>query len=197
MKRIYFATMFFLVSVFILAGCGTSKNNESTGLFLFSKEILQKVESFTESYEDDVLSLKYPSNWKATTPIMGTKFIIIKEDYTFEPNTNMNIVEKKSEPMFKDASVDVIKKEFPKALNRMGITDIEFVKVEKALWQGYTGLYIEYTGEYKNQNMHYVQYYYDNGAKNVGVTFTVDEREWQMAKDDVQSIASSIVFKED
>lgn len=61
---------------------------------------------------------------------MGAKFIILKEDYLYEPNTS-NIMERKLYPTFANSSVEAIEKEFPKALLKMGISNVNFVKIKK------------------------------------------------------------------
>lgn len=192
MKRSCFLGIL-LLSIFLLVGCGNS-DRKSTGLFLFSADDFKKAESFTKEHEDDLLVLRYPQNWREEMPVMGAKFIIMKEDYVHAPNTSMNIVQRKSDPRFADASIETIKKEFPKALLSKGITKVKFVQIQRDTWQDQLGMCMEYTGSYKGEEIHYMQYFRDNGKNITVITFTIDEREWQETENEVKSIAASIIF---
>lgn len=127
---------------------------------------------------------------------MGAKFIILKEDYLYEPNTSMNIMERKLDPNFANSSVEAIEKEFPKALLKMGISNVNFVKIKKDTCQGMLGLYIEYTGDFKEEKMRYIKCFRDNGKSILIITFTIDEREWTEVEPETMGILASVVFND-
>lgn len=58
------------------------------------------------------------------------------------------------------------------------------------------GLYIEYTGDFKEEKMRYIQCFRDNGKSILIITFTIDEREWTEVEPETMGILASVVFND-